>query len=79
MFIARAGRQPYELPEQHTATLSEYDGTPTVDLESPGAGGRYYIEKVDETDERIIVWVGEALIKQGPSGSRGAMGYPFLD
>jgi hypothetical protein len=77
-FIARRGRQPYEIPDEHSARWG--DGRDEIHLEVPQvAGGLYSVDEIEEGDDTIVVWVGAMIAGAGPSGLSSPIGYPFLD
>jgi hypothetical protein len=75
------GRE-FELPEGHIAAWRDLHGKRCVSLEAiGGGGGQYYVEGVEEDDERVLIHVGEHVWETGygegsPSAAVPA-GYPF--
>lgn len=72
----------FTLPEQHTATWGEFMNARTVNLYSPGGGGDYYVERVEERAGRKVVHVnGVASGEVGQAGGGESVlpvtGYPF--
>jgi hypothetical protein len=80
-WLERHGRE-FELPEGHTAAWGDLHGKRCVSLEATGGGGgQYYVEGVEEDDERVLIHVGEHVWETGygegsPSAELPA-GYPF--
>ena len=52
-YIERHGRE-FELPDQHTVKVNESEGLQTVALHTPGAGGTYFVARIEETVDRVI-------------------------
>ena len=82
-WLERHGRE-FELPEGHIAAWRDLHGKRCVSLEAIGGGsGQYYVEDVEEDDERVLIHVGEHVWETGygegsPSAELPA-GYPFPD
>jgi hypothetical protein len=80
-WLERHGRE-FELPEGHIAAWRDLHGKPCVSLEAiDGGGGQYYLEDIEEDDERVLIHVGEHVWETGygegsPSAELPA-GYPF--
>jgi|SoimicmetaTmtLPB_FD_contig_91_71141_length_1060_multi_2_in_0_out_0_2 hypothetical protein len=84
-FIQRQNKRAYELPDGHTINLRDDLGDygQCVELNTPGEGGLYTVDEVEDLDDRVIVHVGEALGEHGPVGMGEEIppvrGYPFMD
>ena len=65
-FIHHADRE-FELPDQHEIKVYDSSGELPhwVMLATPQMGGRYVLEGIDETPDRVTVRVGELLDGQG--------------
>jgi hypothetical protein len=80
-WLERDGHE-FALPKGHTAAWRDLHGKRCVSLEATGGGGgQYYVEGVEEDDERVLIHVGEHVWETGygegsPSVELPA-GYPF--
>jgi hypothetical protein len=78
--IVRDGEE-FELPEPHTISLYEGDGTYVV-LDAPGGGGSLYaVNEVQERGDAIVVRLGDEIGRNGYASAGDVVpevtGYPF--
>lgn len=73
-YIARGHREPYELPDQHTAEFIELGSARCIALNTPDAGGEYHVLAVEETEDKIIVRAGGPMGEVGPGRWGSPMG-----
>lgn len=72
----------FTLPEQHTIEVDESNGN--VAISTPGEGSDFRLDRIEETDDEVIVYLGDELGRHGPAAVVGegeplppARGYPF--
>ena len=59
-FIER-GEIEFELPEQHTAAWGDINGARCLHLHTPQQGGMYYVDSVDDDDDRVMFILASGL------------------